>query len=47
MMNRKLMVELLSDMGFREVYEYEGGMRGVPSWVYDLAESIIEAGWKK
>lgn len=40
---KTMMANLLTDMGFEHVDPEE--LR-VPGWAYDLAERILEAGWR-
>lgn len=40
---KTMMAELLEDMGFTDVYPDD--IR-VPGWAYDLADRILEAGWR-
>lgn len=42
---QKMIAEMLNDMGFSEAHE--DGLRGVPGWAYDLAERLLESGWRK
>lgn len=44
---RTMMVDLLQDMGFSEAQDCEGGFNDVPLWAYELAERILEAGWRR
>lgn len=46
-MTRDQIAELLRDMGFNEAQAGEGGMRDIPMWAYDLAETLARAGWVK
>ena len=40
---------LLEDMGFEDVYydSNTNSIKGAPSWTYEIAERILNSGWRK
>jgi hypothetical protein len=43
---RELIADLLQDLGFDEAESYEGGLDTIPTWAYEIAEKLIDAGWR-
>ena len=43
--DQELIKEILIDIGLEDLLS--DGLRRVPLWIYDMAEKLVDSGWRK